>query len=157
DAPPREALVDRLALAASFEQAWTSTDDRWSGFGASACMRFGALCFGARVRYLGETVVAQLTAASRHDLSALATASWSTQVGQMSIAPELGIGVGRMTTDRIDGCKVPPPCDPATDPNCKQPPAPPPCTPDLTSVAIFVGDNFRAATVTPRAEAALRV
>ncbi len=154
-APSRPSLLERLSLAASYEQAWTATSDRWSGFGVASCARFGALCLGARVSYLTESIVDQLTAAARSELSAVATASWTTRVGEMSIAPELGLGVGRTTTDRIDGCKAPPPCDPTTGP-C--PPPPPMCTGDTaTTSAIYVGDHFHAATISPRAEAALRI
>jgi hypothetical protein len=156
-APARPSLLERLSLAGSYEQAWTDTSDRWSGFGVAACARFGELCFGARVRYLTESILAQLTAAARSELSAVATASWTTRLGEMSIAPELGLGVGRTTTARIDGCPPKlPPCDPTTDPTC--PPPPPPCTSGTTTTnAIYVGDHFHTATVSPRAEAGVRV
>lgn len=158
DAPvsaPAESLLDRVSIAAGYEQAWTETSTSWSGFGGAACVRSGAFCFGARARYLGETVTNQLTAASRHDLAVLATASWQHELGQMTIAPELGLGVGRMTTTRVEGCKAPPACDP-TDPNCKLPPAPPPCSSGGTSDQVYVGDSFDAASFTPRVETALR-
>ncbi len=153
---PAPDAFERFALAASFEQAWTDTTSRWSGIGVSACVRVGGLCIGARGRYLGQTVTSGLSAASRTDMSLLATASYPRQVGTISIAPELGVGVGEITTERVDGCLPPPQCDP-TDPMCKPLP-PPPCTQATSSVnAIYVGDGFRASTVTPRAEAALRL
>jgi len=163
--PPRDAVVasipardpfDRFALSAGYELAWTSTSSSWSGFGAAACVKLGELCLGARGRYLSETEKANLSALSRSDVSLLATASWSKQIGTMSIAPELGLGVGRMTTSRLDSCVAPPACDP-TDPTCKPLP-PPPCKPESGTLnQVYVGDNFTSATVTPRAEAALRI
>jgi hypothetical protein len=154
-APPAADPFSRFAIAASYELAWTDTSTSWSGFGVSACMRVGELCIGARARYLTDTESTMLTAASRSDASVLATASWSHDLGTMSIAPEVGLGVGRMTTERADGCATPPACDPSTDPNC--PPAkPPPCAPS-GGTSIYVGDGFHAATITPRAEAALRI
>src|SRR5207248_1241350 len=73
-APARDPL-DRLAVSASYEQAWTDAASRWSGFGVAACARVGELCIGARARYLDETESTKLTAASRTDTSLLATAS----------------------------------------------------------------------------------
>ena len=160
---PRTEL-DRFTLAASYEQVWTDDHSWWDGFGAGACVRIGAFCFGARVRYASQQVPSNLTIAARSDVSALATASWSHPFGRMEIAPELGLGIGRMTTARIDGCAAPqplnlPPCQPS-DPTCGAPPPPQPCTvsPDGTTTGpVYVGDNFDTSTYTPRGEAALRV
>jgi hypothetical protein len=152
-APTRDPF-DRFAVSSSYELARTDSGASWSGFGVAACARVGELCIGARARYLDGTESTKLTAASRTDTSLLATASWSQQIGTMSIAPELGLGVGRMTTDRVDGCTPPPGCDP-NDPTCKLPP--PPCTPTSGGTNVYVGDGFHTATITPRAEAALRI
>jgi hypothetical protein len=172
-APPSEAPVreiasvaaiaaapapdDRVAVDASYETAWTSDGAGWSGFSASACARIGFACAGARVRaaWLPKLVSDDgLAAASRSDLAALAIATASIEVGRMRIAPELGVGVGRMTTTRLDGCKSPqPPCDPndPSAPMCTMPPVG--CDPALS----FVGDGFRAETWTPRAQASVRI
>jgi hypothetical protein len=88
----------------------------------------------------------------------LAVVSTTRALGQMAIAPELGLGLGRMTTQRIDGCAVMPVnCDPM-DPTCTTPPPPNPpgCTGAVNAFA-YVGDNFNVATITPRLDAALRI
>jgi hypothetical protein len=77
----------------------------------------------------------------------------------MSVAPEVGVGVGRLATTRVDGCKVEPVmCDPM-DPTCMD--MPPVCPSDpgtgTGGGTIYVGDHFSAATYTPRLSAALRV
>ena len=150
----RASWLDRGSLAATYDSAWTDGGASWSGFDISACARIGALCVGGRVRDLAGDEIDQLTSAHRSDVSALATASWSHDVGQLAIAPELGVGVGRLATERVDGCEPPPPCDPTTGP-C--PPPPPKCTSGQSTNAIYVGDGFHVATYTPRVEAALRV
>ena len=73
----------------------------------------------------------------------------------MTIAPELGLGLGRLTTSRLDGCRTQPPCDPTTS-MCMQPP---PCgqnDPEIMN-AIKIGDGFSRSTITPRTSAALRI
>jgi hypothetical protein len=154
---PAVTLYDRFDLAATYDQMWTDDGERWSGFGASLCARVGALCLGARVRYASELAVTSAAAASRTDTSVLATASWSHELGRMSVAPELGLGVGRLTTDRVDGCGVMAPVCSPTDPTCMQPP---PTTPPCSSpapAAPYVGDGYGHATIAPRAAAALRL
>lgn len=145
-------VLDRVAFAASFLQLWSDDRTSWSGIGVSACMRLDGVCIGVRAGYATQDVAADLTAAARHDLSLLATAGYSYAIGQMSVAPEVGLGVGRLATTRIDGCKMAPNCDP-NDPTCAMP-EPVPCTDPGT---VYVGDNFSAATYTPRFSAALRI
>jgi hypothetical protein len=156
-AAPPVPVLERFSLAASFLQAWSEDSTRWSGVAASLCVRAGELCIGGRVGYLTQQVAADLSAATKRDLSLLATASYSHDVGRMSVAPELGLGVGRLTTARVDGCKTEPVmCDPMTDPGC-DPLSPPKCTEDPTTAPVYVGDGFTATTYTPRISAALRV
>jgi hypothetical protein len=116
-------------------------------------VRVGGACIGARFGYATQTVSADLTAAAKRDLSLLATASHSYELGRMSIAPELGIGIGRLTTSRLDSCKDPM-CDPNTDPTMC-PVMPTPCEGDPGT--LYVGDGFSATTYTPRLSIALRV
>jgi len=150
-------VLDRFALAASFTQAWSDDSTSWSGAAVSMCVHAGGLCIGGRAGYAWQTVTADLTAAAKTDLSLLATASYSQSLGRMSIAPELGVGVGRLSTARIDGCKMEmvmdPNCDPTTDPMCVMPPEPKCEAPGQ----VYVGDNFSTATYTPRVSAALRI
>jgi hypothetical protein len=150
--PPRRTIFDRAAISVAYEETWSDTHAPWNGIDVSACARLGALCFGGRARYASTTVVANDTAASRNDISALATASYERAIGRVGIAGEVGLGVGLMTTKRIDGCATPPPCPEGMTceaPSCAQPTA----APD----AAYVGDGLDMATVTPRAEGALRV
>ncbi len=158
-ATPAPGMFDRISVAASYEQLFTDDSTSWTGIGAAACIRLGATCLGARARYASQVVVEPFTSAQRSDLSVLATASWNVPIGRMIVSPELGAGVGRMTTDRIDGCatKMMPNCDPMTDPMCPEPPTT--CTDPTTntSTQLYVGDGFHAATITPRLAATLRI
>jgi hypothetical protein len=147
-------VLDQFSLAASFLQAWSDDSTRWSGVAASACVRVGGLCVGGRLGYAIQDVAADLTAAAKRDLSLLATASYSYDVGRMSAAPELGLGVGRLATSRIEGCKMmDPSCDP-TDPMCVMPQMP---VCETSPGTVYVGDSFSATTYTPRLSAALRI
>lgn len=152
--PPSTPLLDKVSLAASFVLAWTDDTTRWSGVAASLCVRVGDLCVGGRAAYARQDVPADLTAAAKRDLSLLATASYPQTLGRMSIAPELGLGIGRLATTRIDGCKMDPNCDPSTNTMCTMPP-PPTC--ETNPGSVYVGDGLTAATYTPRVSAALRV
>jgi len=139
DAPVTGApsLLDRFALDAGYVRTFSFDGSGGSGFAAAACVRAGEMCIGARVAYSTLDVP---TGVTRGDLMATATASWSRTVGAMRISPELGAGVGRMTTE---ACPAPPPCDP-TMMMC---PAVPPCD------AIGVHQT----SYTPRLTGALRV
>lgn len=156
---PTTPSYDRISVAASYDQMWTDDGAGWSGFSAAACVHVGPFCIGARARYATGLVTTPTTAASRSDTAVLATASWSYPIGRMFLSPEVGLGAGRMTTDRVDGCAPPtmPMCNPMTDPSC--PPTMPPspvCTSPVPTTT-FIGDGFSAATITPRASVALRV
>ena len=88
----------------------------------------------------------------------LATASTTWRVGTTRVSPEVGLGVGAMTTTRVDGCMPPPACDPSTGSAC--PPAPPPGCFDANgnpATPVYVGDQLDTTTWTPRAAVAVRV
>jgi hypothetical protein len=151
------SMLDRFSLAASFVQSWSDDRSSWSGVAGSLCLRAGEVCVGGRFSYAKQTVVADLTAAAKHDLALLATASYSQDIGRMSVAPEVGIGIGRLTTTRVEGCKPVEMTCGQIDPmnlDCVDPP-PDPCTSDPT--VAYVGDEFSTSTFTPRISAALRI
>ncbi len=169
-APPHDAPVapapvvgsrwDRLSIAASYEQTWTDGTS-WRGASASACVRVAGFCVGGRGRIAFDPQrLYNSTAVARDDYSVLATASYPVAVGTMSVAPEAGLGIGRLTTRRVEGaCMMAPPpnCDPM-DPSCTMPPAMcVPTDPGTNTQKLYVGDNFRATTYTPRISLALRV
>lgn len=159
---PRPAWSERAQLAVSWEHAWTDDDASADGFGVAGCVRVGMLCVGGRGRYLREAdrSVAQ-TAMGRSELSLLATIALPVHAGRMSIAPELGLGVGRTATRRIEGCMVNTPPDPSNPgmPNCD--PMDPTCVipPQVCGDAgkVFVGDEFSTATLSPRFSAGVRL
>jgi hypothetical protein len=157
-AAPDTPLLDRFSLTASFLQTWSDDSTSWSGLALSSCVLVEGFCLGARAAYATQTVSADVSAAGKRDLSLLATASYPHSLGRMSIAPELGLGVGQLTTSRVEGCKYEPPaCMDPMDPTCmNQPPAPTMCPADGTS-SVYVGDNFTATTYTPRVSAAFRI
>lgn len=163
--PPTPPRRDRIAIAADYEQSWTNDNAAWSGVSGSVCLRVGSFCIGGRARLAFDPErLHNSTGVVRNDFSVLATASYPVVLGTMSIAPEVGLGVGRVTTARAEGtCKVEPPpnCDPM-DPTCQM--MPPngngTCTDpgaDGTAPKLVVGDNFSASTYTPRLALALRV
>lgn len=171
--PPSRPVLETFAIAASYEQAWTDDDTAWRGASAGACVRVRGACIGARVRGLTQPErAANLTAVARSDLSAFATASLPLAVGQAIVAPELALGLGRLSTRRVEGCDAPgtgndptsppPGCDP-TDPMCVMPEPAPLCDPDAAgtmpnaSSKFYVGDRFSNATYTPRIALALRI
>ena len=161
-------LLDRFGTSVAFEQTWPEGDATASGIGGAACVRVaGRFCLGLRGRYAREADRAvNSTAMARNDIAALATASTWWTVGNITIAPELGLGVGRRSTRRLDCTPAPPPnCDPTTDPACDPngniPPSPNDpgqtvCKTETLS-KLYVGDNLSAITYTPRAAAALRI
>ena len=158
--PPRSVL-EELAISGSYERAWTDDGSSWIGGNLAACVRVGTLCIGARARAAFEPeLTSDLTAASRSDLSALATASLPIDVGQFFIAPEVGLGLGRFTTKRIEGCKAvempPSNCDPM-DPTCVEP-QPVMCEATAgPNGLVHVGDGLDESSFTPRVALALRV
>jgi hypothetical protein len=154
----RASFLDRFTFAGGYEQVWTDDGSSWTGATLDACARFGPWCVGARVsaRFQPSYTVNMATA-SREDLEALATASRAWELGRMVIAPEVGVGAGRMTTSRVDGCIDPnmnSGCMDPTDPTCKMPA----CSPDASgNSGVYIGDNLHAATITPRFAGALRI
>jgi len=164
--PPRDAIPapasaprgvrDRVTLAAAYEEAWSDDDARWRGASAAACVQVDGFCVGARARAVFDPArLVGATAMARDDLSLLATASYPLALGTMTVAPELGLGVGRLSTKRVDGtCTAPPPsCDPM-DPTCVVPE--PTCDPG-TSPVVAVGDGLHERTYAVRFALALRV
>ena len=123
--PARHSVLDTASIAAAYELAWTNDSTSWTGVGVAGCVRVGALCLGGRIHAAFQSnVIVNATAAARSDLSALATASLPVTAGQTIIEPELGVGLGRLATRRLEGCLPPPPsCDPL-DPTCPAMPSP---------------------------------
>lgn len=159
--PRRSSVVERAQLTVGWEHVWTDDNASADGLGIGACVRVGALCVGGRGRYVREADrTVELTAMGRSDLSVLATVSFPIQVGRMSIAPEVGFGVGRMATRRIEGCTANGPSDPNTMPGCD--PMDPTCVPQpqmCTDAAgkVLVGDSFSTTTLSPRFSAGVRL
>ncbi|MBA3459824.1 MAG: hypothetical protein H0T46_07675 [Deltaproteobacteria bacterium] len=170
---PSGSVFDRFGISALYTQAYTDDTTSWTGADIGACVRFRGACIGGRVQALWQPdQMANLTAAARSDVSVLATASLPVSLGNAILSPELGLGIGRFSTKRIDGCipdasTMPPPnCDP-TDPMCvMMPPAEPAkCSPDASgadpgtgmSKALYVGDGFDTATYSPRITFGLRI
>ena len=158
DVPAQPHAGVGLSVSAAFDQSWMFDRSRWTGISAGVCAKLGALCVGARGRYATNDELVGQTAAARSDLSVLATASYEKQIGRMSILPELGLGVGRATTSRIDGCRHPPTCDP-NDPECTVAPVDDECVAHdpVHAYTLDLGDQMHASTVTPRASASVRV
>jgi hypothetical protein len=156
---PATGWLDRLSMTADVEESWTLDGSSWRGVSVAACAKLGAVCLGGRARYASQSITANQTAADRSDMSVLATASTTLRVGSMRITPELGLGVGRLETTRIEGCVQMPAnmCDPTTDPTCPMQPGPACTVTNGTAQPTYVGDHFDVATYTPRAAAALRV
>ncbi len=156
---PRPSLVERVQLTVGWEHVWTDDNASADGFGVGSCVRVGALCVGGRGRYVREADrTVELTAMGRSDLSLLATVSLPIQAGRMSIAPEVGFGVGRMATRRIEGCAANRPPEPNTMPGCD--PMDPTCVPQMCTDAagkVFVGDSFSTTTLSPRLSAGVRL
>jgi len=146
-----------ISVSAAFDQAWTFDGRRWSGITAGACASLGAWCFGVSARYAAQSILVGQTAAARSDLSGLATASYAKQLGRTQLVPELGLGLGRMSTARVDGCRQQT-CDPR-DPGCMEPPLDTECVERDPEHAytLDLNDHLHAATVTPRAAASVRL
>ena len=146
-----------VSLSAAVDQSWSFDGRRWSGISGGACIQRDAWCFGARARYAEQDILAGQTAARRSDFAAFATASYTKQLGRTQLVPELGVGLGKMTTDRVNGCRHVT-CDPH-DQNCIEPP------PDMECIerdpehayTLNLMDQMHITSVTPRASASLRV
>jgi hypothetical protein len=149
-------LLDQVSLTFAYEHAWSDDGATASGGSIAGCVRVGGVCLGGRARYVREPDrTVDLTAMGRSDVSLFATASLPVRVGRMIIAPELGLGVGRTSTRRIEGCEVTPQnCDPM-DPTCSM--TPPPSTCSDPNGKAYVGDNFSTATYAPRLTGGVRI
>jgi hypothetical protein len=146
-----------ISVMAAVDQSWSFDRTRWSGIGGGACAQVSSWCFGARARYATQDILIGQTAAARSDLAILATASYAKQVGRTQLIPELGLGVGKLTTSRINGCRHVS-CDPH-DTGCMEPPLEMECVehdPEHAYV-LDLPDQLHATSVTPRAAATLRV
>ena len=170
-AAPTRSVLETFGVTALYEQAWTDDGTSWRGGSVGACVRVHGVCIGGRVRGMTQPdQTSNLSAAARSDVSALATASLPIAAGQMIVAPELGVGLGRFFTRRVEGCTAPenpggmmtpPSCDP-NDPTCVPPDPTPTCKPDASGTdpstgKLYVGDKFQSATYTPRICVALRI
>lgn len=152
------STLDHFAVSAALDQAWTFDGARWTGISAGACARIGGFCVGARGRYGTESELVGQTAARRTDLSLLATASYPTHLGRVELVPEFGLGVGQMTTSRLDGCRRVAACNPQ-DQGCVQPPQDDDCIhrdPEH-AFALALDDHFSQTSVTPRISASMRL
>ena len=146
-----------VAVSAAVDQEWSFDRTKWTGISGGACVQVDAWCFGARGRYANQSILVGPTAAARSDFAVLATASYAKQLGRTQVIPELGLGLGRMTTDRINGC-LHQTCDPH-DQSCMEPP------PDMECVehdrehayTLDLQDHLHATSVTPRAAASVRL
>jgi hypothetical protein len=146
-----------LSVSAAFDQAWSFDRTRWTGISGGACVQVNALCFGARGRYATQDILVGQTAAARSDFAILATASYAKQVGRTQVIPELGLGLGKMTTSRVNGCRHVT-CDPH-DQGCMEPPPDTECIEHDPQHAyvLDLNDHLHATSVTPRAAATLRL
>ena len=169
DEPPRDtgvpdvssapSILDRATLRVGYAHAWTGDGSGWDGLEVAGCLHVGPTCLGARAAALSQAQLpSRRTLASRSDLFVLATASTTFTVGRMAIVPELGLGVGRLHTERVDGCRVAQPA------SCQDPdhPSGPMCNPRPTRCvdagdAVYVGDGYQTATIAPRAAASIRI
>lgn len=128
-AAPVAALSDVATVAAMPRPRWTRAsvalayerglagDAAWNGGSGAACAMLGPLCVGLRARYAHQGEATSSDA--RTELAALATASGSVALGRMVISPELGLGLGRMTTQRDAVCQQPAPTCSTDDPTCE--------------------------------------
>jgi hypothetical protein len=146
-----QPLLDRLSVAADYEQTFTTDGSTWQGASVAACLRFHAACFGLRGRYAEQTIASGVTAADRTAVDEYATAAVTLKLGTMELSPELDVGVGELLTSRVDGCAV------NGNGSNNLPLPPPPCVPTNGGGPIYFGDHFAETTVGPRAAATLRV
>ncbi|MCE9574646.1 MAG: hypothetical protein K8W52_15970 [Deltaproteobacteria bacterium] len=158
-APRRAGRLDRLAFGAGYEATFSDDSTAWSGVAATVNRQVGPAWLGLRGRFSsqGEVLSATApTAAARRDLVVLATAAYPTHLGRMSIAPEVGVGLGALSTRRLEGCKpiVPVNCDP-TDPSTAG--CDPMCPPGGDPAIAYIGDGFATTRFTPRLAGALRI
>lgn len=169
-AASESSIFERVGLSFAVERTWTNDETKWNGFDIAGCMRLGMTCIGGRVRAGFQEDLAYLAStADRSDLVALATLSIPLPVGQIWVAPEIGIGVGRIHTKRVDACYAPTP-PPMTEPGCSDP-MDPTCMSEpntgagnecldaagLPTNELYVGDDYDKSTYLPRVALALRL
>ncbi|MFN0248515.1 MAG: hypothetical protein ACKV2T_16605 [Kofleriaceae bacterium] len=170
---PSPSLFERVGLSFVVERSWTDDDTEWNGFDIAGCMRIGPTCLGGRIRAGFQDDLAYLSStADRSDIVALATASIPLTAGQVSIAPEIGIGVGRMRTQRVEACTagVQPPmpspgCSDPMDPTCMMNPDDPVTGGGTACIdaegtptnELYVGDGYDKSTYLPRVALAMRL
>jgi len=157
-APASTEHVFGLSASAALDQAWSFDGTRWTGISGGLCVQRDAWCFGARARYATQDILVGQTAATRRDFAALATASYSKDLGRTVVVPELGLGLGKLTTDRVNGCRHVT-CDPAHDPSCMEPPPDTECIEHdpAHAYALDLMSPFHVTSITPRAAASLRI
>jgi hypothetical protein len=142
------ARLARSAVAVGYEQSFDG-DASWRGGSAAGCTALGPVCLGGRARYARQTIAT--TADDRRELAALAVASTAVSLGRMAIVPELGVGVGQLTTQRSAVCKLTSnECDPSTDATCEV------CL-DAAGNMVAPGPRRMLTSYRPRTAAALRI
>jgi hypothetical protein len=140
--------LGRIAVGAGIESTSADDDSSWRGFQVAVCTIYRGACLGARVRYLGQdawTVPALYGSADRRSTEITATAALPWQVGRMTVAPSVGLGVGWMRSARhgplcanaLGELLESPDCDPNVD--------------------WYVSDGFGVTTLAPRLDTALAV
>lgn len=169
-ATPARALGDRFTIGVGYERSYRGDVAAWDGGGAMGCVHLGAVCLGVRARLASISQPADLAVepsptgapptSGRRDLSAFTVASYSIKLGQTILSPEIGLGIGRLSSTTPAGCKLvdspePPPspgCDPSDPAGCApEPEQPLVCAEPATST------STTTVTWTPRAALALRI
>jgi hypothetical protein len=135
-----------VIVAAAGELHSADDDSDWRALSASACARFGALCPGLAARAgdnRGLSIDGGATSSNRFAVELLATLSAPMEVGRMTLAPSLGLGLGYTRTGRGGGttCSVENGPDPATGAMCEPP--------------VAIDDGFTAWNLGPRGEVGL--
>jgi len=145
-----------VAVSVGADQSFSFDGKRWTGLSGGACIQRDAWCFGGRARYASQDILVDQTAARRTDFEALATASYTKQLGRAQVIPELGLGIGKMTTDRVNGCRHVS-CDPR-EPGCMEPPPDMECIEHdpVHAYTLDLDDHLHVGSVTPRAAARVR-
>ena len=145
-----------VAVSVGADQSLSFDGKRWTGLSGGACIQRDAWCFGGRARYASQDILVDQTAARRTDFEALATASYTKQLGRAQVIPELGLGIGKMTTDRVNGCRHVS-CDPR-EPGCMEPPPDMECIEHdpVHAYTLDLDDHLHVGSVTPRAAARVR-
>jgi hypothetical protein len=154
-------FLARTSFAAGYEQGFTGAGAgaAWHGFGVAGCARSGAWCLGGRARFATQTFATGATGVARDDTALLATAAYGVSLGQLAVAPEVGVGVGRMSTSRAEPCQPPPESGGGAGGSDGSDPTQPPMAAQCSGAGggTFVGDNLSVASYTPRGAIALRI